>query len=413
MKQSKKRSKKRSKKQAKNQLKHAETIETITAEAAESVVPLEVEEADEVTPQTEAESDGLQALGWSDFYEAYWAEAPKEGLQPARVIAEHRGAWRLRTADEECWGTCTGKMRHEANAKGDLPSVGDWVGIESQPDGHAVIHWVLPRKSKFSRKTVGESTEEQVVASNIDTIFLVNALNMDFNLRRLERYLVLAWESGAKPVVLLTKADLCDDIESYIEDVEGVAYGVPTHAISALEGDGLEQLEPYLTKGQSVALLGSSGAGKSTLLNALIGEELQLVKEVKERDHRGQHTTTARELFCLPNGAMIIDTPGMKELQLWHSEEGLQQTFDDIESYAEKCRFRDCQHHNEPGCAVRQAVENGDLTEDRLASYHKLQRELSYLARKDDSRMRQEEQKKWKQITVNYRKTQRFNMLND
>jgi ribosome biogenesis GTPase len=355
----------------------------------------------------DTQQETLQTIGWGSFFanqaipETYRADHH----HMVRVTAEHRGALRVHDGKTEYWATHSGKMLHHATEKSELPAVGDWVVVTHQEgDEKGVVQWVFPRKSKFSRKRVGESTDEQIVATNIDTIFLVNALNLDFNPRRIERYLVLAWESGATPVIILSKADLCEDVEDKIAEVEQIAYGVPIHVISAIEGNGMDALEPYLQTGQTVALLGSSGAGKSTLLNAVLGEPIQAVKEVREHDHRGLHTTTARQMFFLPQGAALIDTPGMRELQLWSSEDGLSQTFDDIEELAENCKFRNCQHNNEPGCAIQEGMENGTLDAGRYRSYCKLQREMAYLHRKQDTKAKLEEEKKWKQISTQYRK---------
>ncbi|YCA13439.1 ribosome small subunit-dependent GTPase A [Bacillus sp. AK128] len=316
-----------------------------------------------------------------------------------RVILEHKRMYRVVTEEGELLAEITGKMRFQADGREDFPAVGDWVLVTPrQSEGRASIHEILPRFSKFSRKVAGLTTEEQIVATNINTIFLVNALNQDFNLRRLERYLLLTWESGANPVIVLTKSDLAENIEETLDQIEAIAFGVPVHVTSAKNNEGLEHLKTYLEEGQTVALLGSSGAGKSTLTNYLLGEEKQLVQDIRDEDGRGRHTTTHRELVHLPTGGMIIDTPGMRELQLWEADGAMNQSFSDVEDLAELCYFRDCEHQNEPKCAVREAIQSGRLEEDRLQSYIKLQRELAYLERKNDKKAQMAEKEKWKKI---------------
>jgi ribosome biogenesis GTPase len=274
----------------------------------------------------------------------------------------------------------TGKLRFEANRRSDFPAVGDFVALRlPDRDGPALIHAILPRRTAFIRKAAGQSTDDQVVASNIDTIFIMISLDRDFNLRRLERYLTLVWESGAQPAILLNKADLCKDPEAVLNEINEVAFGVPVHVISALNDEGLEALEPYLRPGFTVSFVGSSGVGKSTLLNQLLGRKVQATQEVRADDSRGRHTTTHRELFVRPEGGIIIDTPGMRELQLWHAQGGIEKAFSEIEALGAQCRFRDCSHGNERGCAVRAAVERGELDPERLASFEKLTQELRYI----------------------------------
>lgn len=352
----------------------------------------------------------LENLGWRPFFQEHFECDNNETHTVGRVTLEHKHIYRLYTEKGEVLGEVSGKLRHGALGREDFPAVGDWVVISVRAnEKRATIHKVLPRQSKFSRKVAGVNTEEQIVAANVDTVFLVNALNNDFNVRRIERYLILAWESGAEPVVVLSKADLCDDIEQKIAEVESVAYGVPVHVISSTENEGLDALEPYLQKGKTVALLGSSGAGKSTLVNRLVGEDIQLVKEVREGDDRGRHTTTHRELILLPQGGLVIDTPGMRELQLWQADEGFRDTFDDIEELARNCHFRDCRHENEPSCAVQNALMDGTLDQGRYKNYQKMQRELAYLARKEDQKAQLAEKEKWKKITQSVRHKKRYN----
>ena len=283
--------------------------------------------------------------------------------------------------------------------------MGDWVVVSLRTsEKRATIHKVLPRKSKFSRKVAGVNTREQIVASNIDTIFLVNALNKDFNARRIERYLIMAWESGANPVILLSKADLCVDLEEKLRETERVAVGVPIHIISALDERGLDELNHYLKPGRTVALLGSSGVGKSTLLNYLAGEEVQETKEVRAYDDRGKHTSTSREMFILDNGTIMIDTPGMRELHLWGGTEGISEAFEDIEELASQCKFSDCKHKKEPGCAINQAILDGIIDEKRFKSYITLQKEAKMFEKKQSDIIRIAGNKKSKEyINHKYR----------
>lgn len=349
-----------------------------------------------------------EELGWDLFFEKQWREMEGNHLVPARVAEEQRGAYWVYAECGELLAEVSGRLRHLASAREDLPTVGDWVAIEPRPqEGRATIHRVFRRKNKFSRKSAGTQTTEQIIAANLDTIFLVTSLNRDLNARRLERYLTLVWESGARPVILLSKKDLCDHVEEALAKVHDVAFSVPIHVTSALTDEGIEEVFPYLTRGQTAALLGSSGVGKSTLINRLMGEDIQRVQAIREDDDRGRHTTSYRELILLPCGGIIIDTPGLREIQLWDAGGGLQQAFEDIEALASQCRFRNCRHQDEPHCAVRQAVDEGTLDPARFESYRKLQKELSYLARKQDKLAELAEKKKWKAIHKAHRTNQK------
>ncbi|NHM29309.1 ribosome small subunit-dependent GTPase A [Bacillus sp. C11] len=318
-----------------------------------------------------------------------------------RVALEHKRMYRVWTDAGELLCEVSGKFAFEAVSREDYPAVGDWVVIKQRETGKGTIHALLPRISKFSRKTAGKTTEEQIIAANVDTVLIVNSLNEDLNLRRIERYLLLTWESGANPVIVLSKADLCDDIKAKAASVEEIALGVPVIAVSAENESGIDGLKAYLQPGKTVALLGSSGVGKSTLTNRLVGQEKQKVQEIRESDDKGRHTTTHRELILMDNGCILIDTPGMRELQLWESSDAIEETFTDIDKLGQECKFRDCKHEDEPGCAVRRAIGNGTLTEDRFISYKKLQRELAFLERKIDKRAHAEEKKRWKNISKN------------
>ncbi|HET7578198.1 MAG TPA: ribosome small subunit-dependent GTPase A [Bacillales bacterium] len=341
----------------------------------------------------------LKPLGWQDDFEEAFEPYKADGYMPGRIALEHKGMYRVFTEHGDLLAEVTGSLRFRAETREDFPAVGDWVVLEPRPgEERASIHAVLPRQSKFSRKAAGTDTSEQLIATNIDTVFLLNALNHDFNVRRMERYLTITWESGANPVIILSKADLCSNIDEKIADVEAVAFGVPIHVISAANNEGLDELAPYFEKNETVALLGSSGVGKSTLINRLYGEDIQNVKEAREDDDRGRHTTTHRELILLPDGGILIDTPGMRELQLWESGDSLSHSFGDIEELAGNCKFRDCQHKSEPGCAIQEALEDGTLDQDRFNNYLKLQRELAFLERKTNKRLQREERNKWKKI---------------
>jgi ribosome biogenesis GTPase / thiamine phosphate phosphatase len=337
----------------------------------------------------------LHDLGWSDELEAEFEPHRLAGLAPARVAVEHRGAYDVYTAEEERQAQVAPKLRSAATSRADFPAVGDWVALS---DGDPpLVHAVLPRRTAFSRKVAFKETDEQVVAANVDVVFLVSALGRDFNPRRLERYLVTAWESGARPVVVLTKSDLADDVDGPVFEAQAIAFGVPVHAVSGVTGAGLDELRAYVEPGRTIAFLGSSGVGKSTLVNRLAGRELLATAEIR-RDGRGRHTTTHRELVLLPGGGLVLDTPGMRELQLWESSDGLGEAFSDVEELARRCRFADCAHRTEPGCAVREAIRTGSLDPERLASYEKLARELHYLEIRLDKRARSEARKRWRAV---------------
>jgi ribosome biogenesis GTPase len=341
----------------------------------------------------------LEDLGWSPRLEEAFEPHRAAGLIPARVSHEHTHIYRVLTATGEQLARIAGRLRHEAEARADYPAVGDWVAIDAPSAGEARIRAVLPRFSRFSRRAAGDPTEEQIVAANVDVVFLVSGLDGDFNPRRIERYLLTAWDSGAAPVIVLNKADLVDDVESFVSEIETIAQGVPVLAVSAKQPASMGALRTRLSKGRTAALLGSSGVGKSSIANALIGEEVLRTREVRASDSRGRHVSTSRQLITLAGGGILIDTPGMRELQLWDTGESLAGAFADIEALAEHCRFRDCRHAGEPDCAVTRAVSEGGLTAGRLESYRKLQQEQAHQLRQQDQRAQLEQKRRWKILT--------------
>ncbi len=336
---------------------------------------------------------GLSEYGWDERLAAPFAPFAERGLALARVVRQLRELSTLVSERGELAGEVSGKFRHAARGPADYPAVGDWAAIRPVARGRAVIEALLPRRSAFTRKAAGEAVEAQVIAANVDTVFLVSGLDGDFNLRRIERYVTAAWSSGAAPVIVLNKADLRPDLPAIVAETAAVAREVPIVTASARESNGLEGLAPFLRSGRTIAFLGSSGVGKSTMINRLLGEDRLATSEVSDAAAgRGRHTTTSRELVRLPGGALLIDTPGLRELGLWADDDGLERTFDEIDRLAARCRFPDCSHENEPGCAVREAVEAGTVPAERWESYLKLRRELHSLElRKDEKARRQHE----------------------
>lgn len=340
----------------------------------------------------------LAELGWNDARAEQFAPfSGKADVRPGRVAIEFNHNYRLYVDGDEIEAIAAGRLKHQAESRSELPAVGDWVVVRMRSDeDRGSIQAILPRHSKFSRKAAGNVTDEQVVAANVDVVFLVMALDNDFSVRRMERYVILARESGATPVVLLTKPDLSQTLAAQVAEVQAVAGELPIHVLSPKRDEGVDQVRQYLRVGRTGALLGSSGVGKSTIINRLIGAERLRTRDVRESDSKGRHTTTHRELVKLPDGGLIIDTPGMRELQLWDVGEAVKETFDDIEALAAECHFTDCRHREEPRCAVKAAVVEGRVPASRLESYHKLQDELAHLATQQDERARLEEKRQSK-----------------
>ena len=342
----------------------------------------------------------LTTLGWDETRAEQFEPHALAGLLPGRVAVQHRGAYDVLTKLGELRCDVAGRLYDESASPADLPAVGDWVAVAARPgEQSGTVQAVLPRRTKFSRKTAWQAAEEQVLASNVDVVLIVTSLNEDLNLRRLERYLTLAWESGARPVFVLTKSDLAEDVEEAVREVESIAFGVPVVPLSSVTGEGLDALRAQLGPGVTAALLGSSGVGKSTLVNTLAGEGRLATREIRD-DGRGRHTTTRRELIQLPDGSLVIDTPGMREIQLWVADEGLEEAFEDVTELFAHCRFSDCSHDSEPGCAVKEALADGTLSAERWESYLKLQREIAHLERRLDKRAASEERKRWKAMSV-------------
>jgi ribosome biogenesis GTPase len=324
----------------------------------------------------------LANLGWSGFFAAHLAPHAADGLFPARVIAQEKLLYLAHNGSTELSAELSGRFRHEAERLDKFPAVGDWVAVKPHSEDAAIVHALLPRRTGISRKEAWTKTAEQVIAANVDTVFLVSGLDQEFNPRRIERYVATVLRGGATPVVILNKTDLCADPAPVIARLGPIAAGIAVHPVSAVGDSGLDALKAYVRPGETVALIGSSGVGKSTIINRLLGVERQGTGEVSRAVGKGRHVTTRRELIPIPGGGLLMDTPGLRELQLWGDERDLSAAFEDIAALAAQCRFRDCRHGDEPGCAVRAALESGELEPERLRNYEKMQRELRFLEKR-------------------------------
>ena len=344
----------------------------------------------------------LEKLGWNLFFKNQSENDDNINLKPARITGVRKNAFIVSDGQTESLATLSGNLRHETQKGGLYPVTGDWVLLNG-----TLITGVLNRQNALSRGASGAkgttregAVKEQVIAANIDTVFIVCGLDRDFNIRRIERYITLVYNSGASPVVILTKTDLHDDPNAFSDQVEAIAFGIPVHSVSSINAIGIDELKKYLSEGQTIAMIGSSGVGKSTLLNMLAGKLLRDVRAVSDSVGKGVHTTTSRDLFILPEGGMIIDNPGIREIAFWDNDDGIESSFPEIKGLSEQCRFSDCSHMHEPGCAVIQAVNSGTIDQDRLNSYAKMKRELDYLSDRQTKSADRIEKERWKEVAV-------------
>lgn len=342
----------------------------------------------------------LQSLGWSAFFQAHLPDSSR----PARVLSEGTDLFLIHDGSREALAFPRGTLRRQAEFP---PVVGDWVLVSPAGGHRLVVERILPRRTAMVRKQAGPNQRAQMLAANVDRVLLVTAMDQDFSVRRLERYLTLIWESGATPIIALTKADLVDDVARFRRQAESCALGSPVLCLSSVSGEGLPELQALLVAGETLVLLGSSGVGKSTLINVLGGSERRATRPIREKDGKGRHATTDRRLVRLPSGALLIDTPGLREVQLWASGTSVEQTFPEISDLAMNCRFRDCRHRIEPGCAVVAAVEAGLIERARLESFHRLRREVEHLDRESDPLMAMEYKRNIKRMMRAYEKPHR------
>ena len=352
----------------------------------------------------------LKSIGYNETIDKEFESFKTQGFEIGRISAENKNNYLVLTKHGEVYGEITGKLLFNSDDASTLPKVGDWVAIQLYDNNElAIIHDILPRRTKLSRKVADRKTSEQVIAANIDVVFIVHSLDERFNINGIERYLVTAYQSGAEPVIILSKSDLCDDVENKLAQVKKISGNAKVLPISSIEHAGIDEVKQFFGDGETVVFVGASGAGKSTLINALLGKDLQVVKEVRIGDSKGKHTTTRRELIVFPEGGLLIDTPGLRELALWSSDNGFAVAFSEIETFGKECRYADCTHTHETNCAVKDAVASGQIPEEQYKNYLKLRKELEYLERRQDVNAAQEERRKWRSI---HKELKHFNKRN-